>query len=167
MNAKYRQYGLLVNIFVVVSVLLASKYIFINEIIDSGLIMVTIFFIGLLYYVYKKLGSQVAQTTARFILDIYPKYLMKYGNKNKMRAKMQKDLMVLSSADNIFVLIKYNLYVATFAVVFNAIGAFFGSYSEVFTYFLVVDISILMIIIIWSGYESFRVFQPYEKRYSR
>ncbi len=28
MNAKYRQYGLLVNIFVVVSVLLASKYIF-------------------------------------------------------------------------------------------------------------------------------------------
>lgn len=85
---------------------------------------------------YKKLGVKVARTAAYFILDIYPGYMMKYENKNKMTKKLQKDLKILSSADSLFVLMRYNLYVVSSIFFFNAMGAVFGNYSQFFCLFL-------------------------------
>lgn len=162
MNIRYRQYGLLANMFVLVSALLISKDMFAKETMDSASMMVTIFFMGLLYYMYKKLGDKVAQMAVRFILDIYPGYMMKYQNKNKMTNKLHKDLEMLNSTDSLFVLMRYNLYVVASIFVFNAMGAVFDNYSQVFAYFLVVDILLLMIVIAWSWYGSFKVFQQYK-----
>ena len=162
MDVKYFKYGLLTNIFVLVSVLLASKTMFVKETMDSISAIVTIFFIGLLYYMYKKFGNKVAYMVARFILDIYPRYLMKYENKNRLIRKIQKDLTILTSTDNIFVLIKYNLYVVVLAFVFNAMSSMFDNFSQVFVYFLIVDILLLMIVITCSWYRSFKVIQQYK-----
>ena len=112
-NMKYRLYGLVANMFVMVGVLLVSKDVSVKGSMDIGFIVVLFSFIGILYFLYKKLGAKVAQMAARFILDIYPKYMMKYENKNKMTKKVQKDLEILSSTDSLFVLIRYNLYVVS------------------------------------------------------